>query len=215
MLNIDVFLPRLLPSVTGCTEPLARQALIDSAIEFCEETGVVKVTTDPMPLASGVSAYTVDVPTQQAVVTVQRAWYGTRELTAAPLSMISESQMYTGSTQVATDQVPTHFAEYGPGEVSLFPTPGAGANALLVFRVTTKPTRSATSVEHALFEDWAEAIVAGALRRLHSVPDSPFFSDPLAMRQAGIFQLWISRARQEALRGRVRGSMLIAHRAFV
>lgn len=215
MLNIDVFLPRLLPSVTGCPEPLARQALIDSAIEFCEETGVVKVTTDPVSLISGVSVYAIEVPTQQAVVTVQRVWYGTRELTAAPLAMISESQVFTGSTQVAIGQEPTHFAEYGPGEVALFPTPGSGANALLVFRVTTKPTRAATTVETVLFEDWAEFIVAGALRRLHSVPDSPFFSDPLAMRQAGLFQLGISRARQEALRGRVRGSMLIAHRAFV
>lgn len=215
MLILDVFLSRLMPSVPGCPEPLARQALLDSTIEFCEETGVVKVTTDPIGLQAGNAVYSVDVPMQQQVVTVQRAWYGTRELIAAPSAMVSEVEAYTGNAAPSTGQEPTHYLEFAPGEVSLFPTPGEGATAMLVFRATTKPTRSASSVENVLFEDWAEVIVAGALRRLHGTPDTPFSSDQLSMRQAGLFQLGVSKARQEALRGRVRGSMLIAHRAFV
>jgi len=203
-----------MPSVPGCPEPLARQAILDAAIEFCEETGVTKVTTDPVYLQAGEAVYSVDLPSQQGVVTVQRAWCGTRELIAAPSAMVSEVQVYIGSTPGA-GQEPTHFIEHPAGEVSLFPTPGVGVNAMLVFRATTKPKRTATSVENVLFEDWAEFIVAGALRRLHDVPDTPFFSPQLAQRQAGLFQLGISRARLEAQRGRVRGSMLVAHRAFV
>ena len=194
---------------------MARQALLDSAIEFCEETGVVQVTTDPLYLQAGSASYTVDVPSGQQVVTVQRTWYGTRELAPAPSAMVSRVEAYFADLAPNATQEPTHFLEYAPGEVSLFPTPGAGANAMLVFRATTKPSRVATSVENVLFDNWAETVVAGALRRLHGTPDTPFSSDQLAIRQAGLFLMGVSRARQEALRGRVRGSLQIAHRAFV
>jgi hypothetical protein len=214
MLNLDVFLTRLLPSVNGCPEPLARRALIDSAIEFCEETGVVRVTTDSVATQSGTSVYTVDIPTGQLVVNVQRAWYGSRELTAAPDSQVANVQAYISEAATDIGQEPIYFIEFMPGEVTLFPTPGASANGELVFRASTKPARSATSVENVLYEDWVEPIVSGALARLHATPDTPFFSASAAGYQASLFRLGINRARSEALRGRVRTSISVAPRAF-
>lgn len=212
MLNLDVFLPRLLPSVPGCPDPLARQAILDSAIEFCEETGVVQFTTDPQ-YTTNVAVYEVDVPTGQKVSVVQRAWYGKTELRPTLSSMTNNVDAYTAE---ASDPhaAPHSFLEYAPGEVTLYPTPGTLAVELLTFRVTTKPSRDATQVEDVLFQDWAEPIVAGALRRLHATPDTPFFSDTHAMRRAAEFQLGVSRARAEAQRGRIRGSMTVTHRAF-
>jgi hypothetical protein len=214
MLNLDVFLPRLLPSVNGCPEPLARQALIDSAIEFCEETGIVRVTTDPTPLQPGVATYSVDLPASQATVQIQRAWYGPRELTAAPDSQITAVKAYVTDPNAAFEQIPLYFHESAPGEVALYPTPGLGATNSLVLRVSTKPTRSATSVEDILYEDWAEAIVSGALRRVHAVPDTPFYSVNESARHGSLFQLGINRARSESIRGRVRTSVSVAPRAF-
>lgn len=207
-------MPRLLPSVPGCSDPLARQALLDAVIEFCEETQIVRVTTDPTYLTGGASVYTVDVPSGQRVVLTQRAWYGTTELAPMPASMIGSVSVFTGSDPADAAQFPRYFLESAPGEVGLYPTPGPLANELLTFRVATKPSRSASSVENVLFEDWSEAVVAGALMRLHAIPDTPFFSDGHAMRRAAQFQLAISRARSEAQRGRVRGSLTVATRAF-
>lgn len=208
-------MPRLLPSVPGCSDPLARQALLDAAIEFCEETQIVRVTTDPMFLAGGDATYTVGVPTDQRVVLTQRAWYGKTELRPAPSSAIGNIGVYVPATVTDQTQVPQFFIESAPGEISLYPTPGTLADELLTFRVATKPSRSAATVENVLFEDWSEALVAGALMRLHAIPDTPFFSDGHAMRRAMQFQLAISRARSEAQRGRVRGSLTVAPRRFV
>ena len=212
MLNLDVFLPRLLPSVLGCPIPIAIQALLDSAIEFCEETAIVRVTTDPQ-LTAGVAVYEVEVPIGQKVAITQRAWYGKRELLPALSSTVSNVDAYAF---VAADpnQIPHSFLESAPGEITLFPAPGALATDLLTFRAATKPSRSATSVDNILFEDWAEAIVAGALKRLHAHPDTPYFSDGHAMRRSAEFQLGINRARAEAQRGRVRGSITTAPRSF-
>ena len=212
MLNLDVFLPRLLPSVPGCSDPLARQALLDSAIEFCEETGVVQFTTDPQYTTSS-ATYTVTVPAGHKVALTQRAWYGKTELRPTLLSMINNVDAYTAEVS-DPHTAPHSFLESAPGEITLYPTPGALAVELLAFRVTTKPARDATQVEDVLFQDWAEPIVAGALRRLHATPDTPFFSDTHSMRRAAEFQLGVSRARAEAQRGRVRGSMTVAARAF-
>jgi hypothetical protein len=214
MVSINIFLPRLLPSVLGCSEPLALQALLDAAIEFCVETHIVRMTPDPRPIIPGVSAYEVDVPMQQRVALVQRAWYGKTALQPALSSMISNVDAYA-PVAPPDDQVPNSFFESAPGEVSVFPTPGSKADGQLVFRVATQPTRSATQVEDILFDDWVEAIVHGALKRLHMVPDTPFFSDVHASRRASMFQLEISRARAEAQRGRIRGSLTtVAPRSF-
>ena len=212
MLNLDVFLPRLLPSAPGCPDPMARQALLDSAIEFCEETNLVRVTTDPQ-YTTGAAVYEVDVPPSQKVALTQRAWYGKRELMPAMSSMVSNVDAYTLVT-ADPHQVPHSFLESAPGEITLFPAPGALATELLTFRAVTKPSRTATQVADVLFEDWAEAIVAGALKRLHSIPDTAFFSDSHAARRAAEFQLGINRARAEAQRGRVRGSITTAPRSF-
>ena len=212
MLNLDVFLPRLLPSAPNCPDPTARQALLDAAIEFCEETSIVRITTGPQYTA-GTAVYTVGVPASQKVALTQRAWYGQRELMPALSSMVANVDAYTSVT-ADPYQEPHSFLESAPGEVTLFPAPGAMATQMLTFRVATKPSRAATSVADVLFEDWAEAIVAGALKRLHAIPDTSFFSDGHAMRRATEFQLGINRARAEAQRGRVRGSIQTTYRAF-
>lgn len=212
MLSLDVFLPRLLPSVPSCPEPLARQALLDAAIEFCEETGVIQVTTDPQAPTGG-TAYDVDVPYGQSVVCTLRAWYGVTELTPCPQSVINNVDAFS-ATAANTGAAPHSFLEFAPGEVRLYPTPSVSTDALITFRVSTRPTRTATQVDNALFENWAEPIVAGALRRLHAIPDTPFFSDTHAERRAIEFLVGVSRARAETQRGRIRGSMTTQPRAF-
>ena len=46
MIPLSAFFPRLLPNVLGCPEPLAQQALLDSAIEFCSRSLAVTTTLD-------------------------------------------------------------------------------------------------------------------------------------------------------------------------
>lgn len=213
MLSLDVFLPRLLPSVPGCTDPLARQALLDAAIEFCEQTQIVRVITDPQPVSADVASYSVDIPSSQRVTLVQHAWYGNRELKPAPSEIISNAKFYNG-TASGPDAVPAYFYEGAVGEVQVYPIPGSLANQSLVFRVATKPSRSATQVENVLYEDWAEAIVAGARERLHAIPDVPFSSANAMATAMALFNQGISRARSEAQRGRIRGSISAQPRSF-
>lgn len=215
MLSLDVFLPRLMPSLPGCPDPLVRQSLVDAAIEFCEETGLVRVTSEAQAAVAGQSAYDIDVPTQQRVCLTQRAWYGTRELIALPSASISSVLAY--DTPAGADVLqgePKFFFESAPGEISVLPTPKVSTAAMLTFRFTAKPTRAATQLDDRLFEDWVEALVAGALARLHAIPDQPFSSSAASSIRRAEFQFYIGRARSEALRGRVRSQISMSRNRF-
>src|SRR5574343_1749686 len=84
VVTLESFLPRMLPNAVGCTEPLALQALLDSAIEFCHRSVVVTATLDPMVVQADVSTYPLDLPAGTAVEHVLRVWYRGNLLSAAP-----------------------------------------------------------------------------------------------------------------------------------
>lgn len=211
---LDVFLPRVLTSVIGCPDGLARQAVVDAAIEFCEETGIVRMMADTANTVPGVGTYDVYVPSGQRVALTQRTWYGTKELKPASSQQIDNVLAYAPGVDDATKSAgePTSFYEIAPGEVAVFPIPLEIKP--LTFRVVTKPARAATQLEDVLFEDWVDAVVAGALARIQIIPDQPFSSPPLAQMNQAKFESMKGRARAEALRGRIRGSIFVAPRRF-
>jgi hypothetical protein len=205
-----------LPSLPGCPDILARQALLDSAIEFCESSGIVRITPDPQSVQAGVTEYDVEVPTGQKVCSVLKAWYGTKELDPAPHTMMSNVQAYVGSVGgvAPSSSDPLFFFELSPGVVAIYPAPSISAAAMLTFRISTKPSRVATQVDDILLEDWVEGIVYGAKARLHAIPDTNFFSDTHSDFSRSAFRLAVNLARTEALRGRIRGSLNIRARAL-
>ena len=76
-------------------------------------------------------------------------------------------------------------------------------------RVELKPTRDSTSVEDVIFEDWVEAIAAGALVRLQMSPAKPYTLPNAAAINQQIYMAKTNEARQRAIRGHVRGNQQI------
>lgn len=214
MQSLDVFLSRLLPKVPGCPDPLARQALVDSAIEFCEETSITQYTSEPQDVLAGVATYDVDLPSQQDVVVVLKAWYGAQRLTPAPAERVDSILAYVASAGTATvQQGDAHvYYEYAPGVVALYPVPKESRTAMFSARIATKPKRSATMVEDILTTDWIESIVAGAAYRLCSMQGQAFTNDITATREYNKFWADISKATNIALRGRLRTSITVRPR---
>ena len=212
MQALDVFLSRLLPSVNGCPDPLARQALIDAAIEFCEETQVVQVTSEPQGVTKAVGVYDLDMPAQQGVVVTLKAWYGVTPLQPAPITAVNSILAYVSSagTDTPTLGTPAYFYEFSPAVIGVYPVPDSTAESMFSARVATKPLRSATQVEDVLYNDWVEAIVCGAKYRLHSMPEQFFSSDAKAAQALAQFRGQVIRAKSAGLRGRVSSSLAVS-----
>lgn len=217
MKSLDLFLSRLIPKVPGCPDSAAREALVDAAIEFCEETTLVQFTSEPQPVSAGIGVYDVDVPSQQVVAVTLKAWHGARRLVPAPADQIDDILAYVASagTETAPQGDPRYFYEVSPGQVAIYPVPELALANGFSARIATKPTRDATALDDLLYTDWVEAIVAGAAARIHGTPGQSASSPAEAQLQRAKFWADVSKATNIALRGRIRSSIAVRGRPFV
>jgi hypothetical protein len=209
MVPVSAFFSRLLPNVIGCPEPLAQQALVDSAIHFCETTLAITVDLDPQNVLVGVRDYELDLPTQQELAQVVRVWLDDRLLSPVPSYEVASIESIDGR--------PRYYFSRDIDEVltiRLFPTPDKEYLAGLAVRVATRPTRNAAQVHNALFNEWSEVIVDGALARLHDIPGQSFSNEAKSMMLYQKVRNRMNSARVTSLHGRTVSSMSVTMRAF-
>lgn len=209
MIPLSAFFPRLLPSVIGCPEPLAQQALLDSAIEFCGRSLAVTTTLDAVTLREGLASFEVETPTDTTIAQVLNLWFDGRELEASP---------YVDATAMSTSNGDPRFF-YGEDideifNITLMPAPDRTVRSGVIVRAALKPTRSATTVHNVLFERYAPAIVDGALAILMSIPDQSFSDEAKALLMTSRARAGANNARIDASHGRVQSSMSVKMRAF-
>ena len=209
MVPISAFFPRLLPSVLGCPEPLAQQALLDSAIEFCGRSLAVTTTLDAVTLREGLASFEVETPTNTTIAQVLNLWFDGREI--APSA-------YTDATDTSASKgEPRYFFGEDIDEVfniTLLPAPDRTVRGGVIVRAALKPTRSATTVHNILFERYSPAIVDGALAILMAIPDQQFSNEQKAMVMGSSARAKANAARTDALHGRVQSSMSVKMRSF-
>lgn len=195
---------------------MLRQALVDAAIEFCEETSIIQVTSEPAPVFAGVGVYELDLPLDQVASTTLKAWYKTTPLTPVPADKLDSVLAFVedagGDTQLRGE--PRLYYEISPGVLGLYPVPAESFDRAFSARAATKPTRNATTLENALFDDWCEVIVAGAAARLCAMHGQAFSDPGTAAVESSRFWAGVSKATNLAIRGRIRTSMTVKPRAF-
>jgi hypothetical protein len=201
--TLSAFRPRVSPHVAGASDALIDQAVLDTCIDFCERTLVVKRMLDTFPTVAGKREYDIDGPSQQSVAKVMRMWADDVELDAMAEDMADHDNFVTGTQRAR----PRFFNETDPGVIAFLPTPDAAYS--INTRVALKPTRSATQVEDQLFDDWVEAIVDGALARLHMVAGTEFFSPTSSQFRAASYRAGVNNALIQATRGRTRAQLRV------
>jgi hypothetical protein len=209
MVPVSAFFSRLLPNVIGCPEPLAQQALVDSAIEFCSQSLVTTTDLDPVSVTAGVGNYELDLPAQTELAQIMRVWLDGRMLGPVPTYEVQSVESFPG--------MPTYYFGRDIDEVlnvRLFPTPDKDVPNGLVVRVATKPTRTATQVHSVLFERWSDVIVEGALARLFDTPGQVFTNEAKALVLNQKVRAKTAVARTDAMRGRTVSSMSVTMRSF-
>jgi hypothetical protein len=209
VIPLSAFFPRLLPSVLGCPEPLAQQALLDSAIEFCGRSLAVTTTLDAVTLREGLASFEVETPTNTTIAQVLNLWFDGRLIDPAPYAEATAPDSPAGE--------PRYF--YGEDidevfNITLMPAPDRTVRSGVIVRAALKPTRSATTVHNILFERYAPAIVDGALAILMAIPDQSYSNEQKALVMGSSARAKANAARTDALHGRVQSSMSVKMRSF-
>jgi hypothetical protein len=207
---LSAFRSRIAPRVPTALDMLIDDAVLDAAIDFCEQTLIVKGTLDQFTTGQGVREYDVEADgSQQAVCKIMRVWCNEREMTPVAeddvLSVYGYVDQIAGSIRHTAP--PTGFNEPSPGVIAFMPVPD-GAYPVTV-RAAMKPKRSATQVEDILYENWAEEIVHGALFRLFSTEGMPFTNAGAATAHMALFKMGVNKALLEASRGRTRAERIV------
>lgn len=199
----------------GCEDPVARQALLDTAIDFCETTGVAQVVTDPLAAVANQPNYTPVLPAGQTVVAVRRAWYGAAALDPVADDEIASVLAYhaTALNDTAPRGTPREYY-WHESEVWVHPVPEASVGLAFTFRIAVKPTTDATTIPDELLVNWREAVVDGALSRVLGMRGTIHYDPAESDRAAGRYALAKNRARIAARGGRASGELSVRMRPF-
>jgi hypothetical protein len=93
-----------------------------------------------------------------------------------------------------------------PRSFSVYPIPNVKDVSSITLRVALKPTRSATTIDDLIYEEYAETIGHGAITRLALSPNKPYSNAQLAAARNALYTAGLNVARQRAQDGYVRAS---------
>lgn len=215
---LSKFFPYVIPHVPGCSDPFAEQVVRSACIEFCSATLLLQEISTATVLA-GVSDYDIDIPPASALSKVLGVMYEDRWLSPASLENVRSAVALRGEAGSAepTSATPQVYFQKTPTSeaISLYPVPAQTVDNGLTIRAAFAPSRTATSVDDVLFDDWAEEIAMGAVSRLMQMPGQPF-SAPAA--QAALyrkqFDAAVKQASVLARTGQIAASSRVQPQAF-
>jgi hypothetical protein len=215
MQNLDVFLSRLNPMVPGCPDPVAKQALVDSAISFCEDTNIIQYYSELGKAQQGGADYDVDLPAQTELARVIHVWLDDVPIPMAQRPMMIERAGWSGNTGKRPSKQWRYISQVDRGVIRFVGSLDEQEYGKpLVALIATRPTRDATQVDDDLFYSWAEGIVMGAVSRLAITPGTSFNSVDLAGFAAAKYASEVSRARLEHAHGRTVSQGAVVGRTF-
>jgi hypothetical protein len=168
MRPLSAFRPRIALRVPGVPDPVIDMAVLDTCIDFCKRSLVVRRTLEPFKTKAGVREYEIDTANHQLLALITRIWRD-----SVPIDPLDEDGLTSPAafTAVAGQQhaAPRVYTETEPGVLALYPVPDAVYT--MTVRAASRPAQNATMVEDQLVNDWFEAITHGALARLFLMPN--------------------------------------------
>jgi hypothetical protein len=188
---------------------MVSQVLLDSAIDFCDSSLVLRQNLDSFSTTVGSSQYSLDAPSAQHDISrVMGVTLSGQELSAGMFEAI-RNDLSTSNAKPRgfyTDRTNNVFT------LELFPPPD-GVYSVIV-AVALRPKRTATSVDDDLFNMWIAPIISGAMARAMQIPDQPFSNPAQAQYLLDSAARQTNSARIDGNYGSVRGSMRVRARPF-
>lgn len=211
MASYEAFFPYVMHEVPGAPEPLVVRAIRDAAIEFCEKSLILTRDHDPITVKAGVVDYDLEPPNGYLVIKIQKAWLDNNPLTPLAPDVVRDASVYNRlfAAYQSAPSTPQAYLQKEERSVSVWPLPDKQYTKSLTMRVALKPTRSSSSVDDVLFEDYAEQIGSGALSKLMASANKPYTNLDMAAVHKSLFQQGINVARQRAGHGHVRSNLSV------
>jgi hypothetical protein len=201
------FLDNVLPHVPGCTPEMALLEIKNTVIDFCEKSLILQQDHDPVTAITGIVDYDLEPPSGYLVVKIMNAWYKGVKLDPLSPDQVETPSVYNQNSGYLVNRGdPRYILQKDARTFSLYPIPSEDAALAVTMRVALKPTRSATTIDDLIYEEYAETIGAGAVSRLALSPGKPYSNRQLAADKQSLYIAGLNVARDRAQKGYVRSS---------
>jgi hypothetical protein len=193
----------VMPDVSGVGLDVAKNAIRNAAIEFCDKSWAWRVDHNPIDAVLNTGSYAYAPPANTKVAMPLRVWFNGQELEA--LSTHEINRLYP-KWDTVTGTRPFYFVQEQLESLLVVPAPNAALVGAITLKVAIKPTRASASIDDQIWEKYLEQIACGAKAKLRMMKRKPW-SDP-AQGQAELAQFaqYIAEAKLAADRGFVRST---------
>jgi len=207
----SAFFPYLIPLVPHVADPVAEHAIRSACIEFCRKSLAWQAPMEPLSTSKGESAYELDVPSGAMLTHIVDLYYEGRRLEKTSVSEVAAKVGYDWMVQEGT---PGAYLRFNPNEITLIPKPDKSVVNVLTGLLAFAPTRGSTTVIDFIFEDYADAIVHGAVARLLMIPNQQWTDPKTGLGYYRQFSADCANARSFVNTGQVRAPISVHMRRY-
>lgn len=182
--NIDKFLPYVLPYAEKCPNLAARRAIRDTLIDMTQRVQM-KTLRVVVKSKKGQSTYELGLPYGLNVDMLESVSCGNNMLKAVNRSMLA--QIYPENHWQDTTGIPKYYFHVNtPNEVTIVPAPEAD-DLPIVCEVHVTFTRETNEFPSDFYDKYVEIVSAGALSRLLAIPSQTFTDLNMAAQWAQMY----------------------------
>jgi hypothetical protein len=211
MKSLDLYLPEILPEVPGCPSDMAKRALLNTVIEFCEKSLIHQETLDPITALANITDYDLEAPKGYRIQKIMKMWFLGQEMEAVAPDDIGVPDAYRASISGynASKGPPAAYTQKDVDTFTILPIPDQRYTSSITMRAALVPLRTVTETEDFLFELWSEIIGFGTKARLMLTPGKPYSNAEAATYNQARYVSGLNDARQRATRGNVRSDLRV------
>lgn len=190
--NISDIIAPVLVDIPKCLPTTAIAKMREVARDFCDLTRIWKVELAGITPVEDQRDYPLSaiIPVGSRVAGIIRV-----SQASLPLNPLTAPALVTTKGNLQSHYFP------GKDSISFWPIPSDAATELIYVTVALKPTRTATTLDDDLVEDWAEALINGTKGELFAMPNKTWTDPSQANYHKGLYLDKRGEARVAALKG--------------
>lgn len=220
MATLKQFTDRVRMYVGGIPELTMREFVIEAAREFCEKSLYLRKDTAVQDIVSGSSFYTPTAIADLDIVAAIRVEDSTKIVDPRSEDQLDNEwpklnwryPYYSTGTYLSTPwrtmTGPQAVFYYHPdvNTIRLVPVPDTTKTGGLFIRIAAKPSRTATTIDDLLYNEWLDEIARGAVGLLQRIDNRPWTSVRSADRHLKYFENGYNEARSRVNRSNNRNT---------
>jgi hypothetical protein len=198
---LNDFLAEMMQYCSGAPPIMLRIHLINSAIELCNKSLMLKKEASKIQFEEDVHTYTMKYPQDRyrAIAIDEVKIEG-----KTPLERTTEHEMDNSMLnwrETANSRPTRYWLTNDLNTLRVWPTPSQDIDLDVTLRTVVTYKRGQIEVDDFVFEKWHEVIQAGAMAKVLLIPESTWFNPELARVMARGFSRGVREARKTTLTG--------------